>query len=911
MKLNQIILVSMLLCLKVLANTVSLVPLPVDEAGKARTRCASLCGQGNSLYFTRYWANVLPGTTCLFYSITGGDTIGNWTYLEPIPKYVQEPPTWFSTNIMTDWAGDGLSAGVLGGEPYLFMFGSVPKGGTGEDINRDLFGYNITAGTWHVVTNRYDTGGTDGACTFVATDSIYGYWKGWTPMQRWVWDKNGNGIVQQQTVGAAALHPIDGTAVGDFALYAIFSPNQPQGRLVSIMKGGLTVVNLPNLPFNLGMGCAIEYVPAAYTLSGNDEVWVLRGGSGDNSGDGQGNNTPTKDVAVIEIATNATSVQVLGTRTFPLPFNTGAEGADMARVEDKMYFLRYDGAIDPELYFIPTTYYVQDPNPGPWPLNGNNKQRQGYYTGGTDMTAGYLVWTNTMQVGMGIWGSGVSDESKYYICLDANPPTQPYELVALDLDNGLMVWAADLDDWVNGTPAISADRIYSGDNAGNLYCYDKTAGTNIWKTFLATGDCNGGMLLSGGRLYAELNSGTTGGLYCVDATTGAILWLNPYINSGNWGGNGPSMSPDLSTIYVHTEDGRIKAINTETGTSLWTYTFGSGLGGQEPIVADDGSLYCIFGGIQNANDVVISFAPDGTTNWVYDFGMNEALSHGGYALSPDGATLYCSRRSAQGANGIGLTAIETATGLMKWQVTCGDTRGGCVVTAPGDIVVGAFETSGGVAAKGIKDEGSYGRILWSVPFDDAGGSHTWPTVLPNGDVIVAGDAGVIARIGVTNYPAIGWCNLQWPYNLTVVVTGGVAGVTDKVYGQVWIDGITSQPGPTPDLTAWIGWGPTNELPDQSSWTWQATEFNVNSGNNDEFWTNIVVAGTTMAGEYGYCYKYQYSPESVIGEIVYGQKDGPHTISTLDPVQYGILGVVPEPGWILMLIAGLAGLYRRR
>ena len=39
---------------------------------------------------------------------------------------------------------------------------------------------------------------------------------------------------------------------------------------------------------------------------------------------------------------------------------------------------------------------------------------------------------------------------------------------------------------------------------------------------------------------------------------------------------------------------------------------------------------------------------------------------------------------------------------------------------------------------------------------------------------------------------IGWANLQWPPTLTHTISA--VDRTDNVYGQVWIDGVTSQPG---------------------------------------------------------------------------------------------------------------------
>ena len=78
---------------------------------------------------------------------------------------------------------------------------------------------------------------------------------------------------------------------------------------------------------------------------------------------------------------------------------------------------------------------------------------------------------------------------------------------------------------------------------------------------------------------------------------------------------------------------------------------------------------------------------------------------------------------------------------------------------------------------------------------------------------------------------IGWANLQWPYSTTHTI--GTT-PTENIYGQVWIDGVTSQPGATPGLLArrlrprWF------RPRGNADWTWYNAAFNGQSGNNDEF-----------------------------------------------------------------------------
>jgi hypothetical protein len=96
---------------------------------------------------------------------------------------------------------------------------------------------------------------------------------------------------------------------------------------------------------------------------------------------------------------------------------------------------------------------------------------------------------------------------------------------------------------------------------------------------------------------------------------------------------------------------------------------------------------------------------------------------------------------------------------------------------------------------------------------------------------------------------IGWANLQWPPTLA----GLVGTPTDNVYGQVWIDGVTSLPGVTPGLRAQLGFGPEGTDPDGNpAWTWTEASFNVDAGNNDEFLAQIL---PTEAGVFDYVYRY--------------------------------------------------------
>jgi glycosidase len=116
--------------------------------------------------------------------------------------------------------------------------------------------------------------------------------------------------------------------------------------------------------------------------------------------------------------------------------------------------------------------------------------------------------------------------------------------------------------------------------------------------------------------------------------------------------------------------------------------------------------------------------------------------------------------------------------------------------------------------------------------------------------------------------AIGWANLQWPPTMTHTISA--VNRTDTAYGQVWIDGYTSQPGPTPNLRAQLGFGPANSNPNGNpDWVWTEASFNVDAGNNDEFMASML---PEAVGNFDYVFRYSTSNGF---EWLYADLNGPH------------------------------------
>jgi glycosidase len=98
---------------------------------------------------------------------------------------------------------------------------------------------------------------------------------------------------------------------------------------------------------------------------------------------------------------------------------------------------------------------------------------------------------------------------------------------------------------------------------------------------------------------------------------------------------------------------------------------------------------------------------------------------------------------------------------------------------------------------------------------------------------------------------INWANLQSPFSTSPVRS--LVTPSENIYGQVYIEDVTSEPGATPSLMAQVGYGNDGTLPTDAAWRWFDASFNGNVGNNDEFAGQMVV--DAAPGDYDYVYRY--------------------------------------------------------
>lgn len=140
-----------------------------------------------------------------------------------------------------------------------------------------------------------------------------------------------------------------------------------------------------------------------------------------------------------------------------------------------------------------------------------------------------------------------------------------------------------------------------------------------------------------------------------------------------------------------------------------------------------------------------------------------------------------------------------------------------------------------------------------------------------------------AEVSALPHYRIGWANLQWPPAISHTVSA--INTTPDIYGQVWIDGVTSQPGATPGLRAQVGYGPQGSDPRGSNWVWVEATFNVAAGNNDEFKAQLQ---PETVGTFDYVFRYSTTNGR---DWLYADRSGPFS------------GLPPQPGVLTVLSSG--------
>jgi outer membrane protein assembly factor BamB len=180
-----------------------------------------------------------------------------------------------------------------------------------------------------------------------------------------------------------------------------------------------------------------------------------------------------------------------------------------------------------------------------------------------DAVTGDIDW---MFTGTGSTDDAVTVKNGYvYIASDS--------LWCLDALTGERIWANGDADGTASTPAVVDGRVYCGRTISyvppivGILCLDAVTGVELWSDSLLSGRMVSCMTVWNDMVFVPTYLGP---LYALDILDGSVIWMNTDAQDGYWDS---SPTVDDAVIYIGGFDGYLRAIDANSGETIWTTDF--------------------------------------------------------------------------------------------------------------------------------------------------------------------------------------------------------------------------------------------------------------------------------------------------------------------------------------------------
>lgn len=239
-------------------------------------------------------------------------------------------------------------------------------------------------------------------------------------------------------------------------------------------------------------------------------------------------------------------------------------------------------------------------------------------------------------------------------------------IFSLNASNGTVNWSfpekADNKVVFYAPPEVTENSVYIGDLANDFHKLDRATGQEEWVFTGAKGFYMGQAAEMNGVIYAPNNDGS---LYAIDENgsllwsfaTGHYLWSQPQVSEGR--------------IYIGSMDHFVYAIST-SGDEIWSLELSGAVTGA-PMLNEDGSI--LYAGSLGKQMVAID-TETGSPIWTYDAKESVwgtfLLVDGNLLFSDDSGTIY---------------ALDAGTGTPVWQTEfAGKIVGGLTSIGDGFVI---------------------------------------------------------------------------------------------------------------------------------------------------------------------------------------------------------------------------------
>lgn len=258
--------------------------------------------------------------------------------------------------------------------------------------------------------------------------------------------------------------------------------------------------------------------------------------------------------------------------------------------------------------------------------------------------------------------------------------SQGHSFSALDAKTGKLLWDKPVPNYIPYKAGISKDNatLFVSRNSDSMMALDAKTGRKIWD-FSSGFDfrLSPPVVTPDGKTV--LTCSGYKGFYGIDAKTGKQKWLKDFnIRDGS----SPVLSNNGKTVYFGDDFQSIYALDVDTGDQKWEYNLGD-LFRCTPAVGHDGTVYSA-----NSDGQIFAIKGDtGEKKWRTKKMEDNALREFGFALNPDGRTVYAATPFLKSGNTYGeVYAFNTKNGKERWKFQADGKTRSVVVSPDGGTV---------------------------------------------------------------------------------------------------------------------------------------------------------------------------------------------------------------------------------
>jgi outer membrane protein assembly factor BamB len=266
---------------------------------------------------------------------------------------------------------------------------------------------------------------------------------------------------------------------------------------------------------------------------------------------------------------------------------------------------------------------------------------------------GKIVWKRDMGY-LAASSPAYGDKRIYVTILERRRGLRAGRVSALRARDGKLVWSRPLASRTESSPVYDDGRIYFGAENGSVYAMRAGDGNVSWK-YHASGPVKGGLALADGKLYFGAYGGS---VYALWQRSGKVAWTagtkgaNFGLSAGNFYAT-PAVG--FGRVFIGNTDGNMYSFSSETGELAWRRGTGSYVYGSAAVAQVPGGKPTVYFGSYDGTFYALD-ARSGDTRWTHEDGGK--ISGGATVV---GNIVYYSNWGKRNTTGLG-----ASTGRKVW-----------------------------------------------------------------------------------------------------------------------------------------------------------------------------------------------------------------------------------------------------